>query len=92
MEIMEIDEMAICPGCGETKPLSEFNVSESRKSGYAYYCRTCDRRRATERARRMRGVRRYTTLFYECAVELLEPADLARIENAARVRQAEYNG
>ena len=32
-----------CRGCGETKPISAFNIDASRSDGHGYVCRACQR-------------------------------------------------
>lgn len=32
-----------CRGCGETKPVTEFNVDRTRPDGHGYVCRACGR-------------------------------------------------
>ncbi len=32
-----------CPKCEQAKPISEFYKNNSKKDGYACYCKTCDR-------------------------------------------------
>lgn len=64
-----MDDTARCPRCDTTKPVTEFPLDRSRKSGRYSYCKACnranaknhiDRRRATPEGRE--AMRRYSWL------------------------------
>lgn len=77
--------MKRCPQCGQTKPLSEFNKSKSRKDGHQNVCRGCQNtrdlldyyckpgRRESVAASRTRGRRNTTILTWYRAIKDMQP-------------------
>lgn len=70
--MVDVVEGKRCPGCGETKPRSDFHKNASRKDGIADSCKDCSRAR----------VRRY----YRANREEVLDRDRARNKDPKRCR------
>ena len=74
-----------CPGCGETKPHSEFSKDKARRDGLQAHCKQCRAKYRSDNADKIReGVARYRS---ENPAKVREGQARYRSENPAKERE-----